>query len=143
MKSESIKSLRLTAYKLLTKKLTRPGEDIAEYAKKEKVYELQYHRYSNVLTPDLSNPKSKIAILFVSATSACGLSPGKWYFVINNKIYRRITYKDINKKVTSGLKATRDSNLIYYVTPINSTKEQKKEIIDVVMKKIGKSCQIT
>lgn len=136
-----IQNTKIVVYKALRQKMKRPHQRVVEFMKsnpKTKIWDIEFEgKYLGDACfrndHDLANPKSKLAILFISSTGQCGLRPGAWYVMVNNRLFKRVTYGDIGKKGTrSGLVTTRDGNVIMYLSPIKISKEDKSKMMGYI-----------
>ena len=81
----------------------------------------------------LSNPKQKIALWFEGSKKQMGLAPFKWYMIVNNRVFKRLTLRDIgNTRAQSGLSVRRDSKSIIYLTPLKFNKKDKLVLMEKI-----------
>lgn len=130
------KRANIVSYAALRHKLVRPRTDIVNMVSLgTDIWEMGFDTsLSDAIFcgAHLANPKRKLAIWFEGGSQACGIETWKWYFVVNNRLFRRITYKDIGKHARSGLIVKRDGLLLLYLTPMKIRKGDKKRIMNSV-----------
>lgn len=83
----------------------------------------------NLLETNISNPKNDIAILFVNRFKKYGLLAHRWYVMIGDRLFQRISLSDIGATGTSGLKARRNGNTVHYLWSIDHVTDEDKEKI--------------
>jgi len=92
------------------------------------------------ITEAMANPKAKIAMWFLGREKAYGIVPGKWYMMVNNRVFCRLSYKDIGVSgAVSGLKSTRDGKAVIYLTPMKINRKDKEKIMEAVSLQLTKS----
>jgi len=148
-----VKGAKLVVYNTLRRKPKRPHKLVAAAMHKIKIWEIEFPTESLAesmgfwsrraieyrlglgeevydMNSAMSNPKSKIALWFEGGKKECGLEPFKWYIMVNNRIFRRITYRDLGKKnAKSGLHVKRDGKCSIYLEPMKIGKKDKARIM--------------
>ena len=148
------KGAKLLAYSALRRKLTRPPRKMKKFIEENKevdVWEMEFPTESlglscfsedhpkckyNVVEV-LNNPKTKVTIWFSGGQKLCGVIPGKWHLIVNNRLFQRLSYRDIGViGAVSGLKAVRNKKSIIYLVPIKVSKNDKEKIMDSVSEQL-------
>ena len=85
---------------------------VVKFAKSHETYRMDICGF----TDRIQDPKYQLGIMFyISKNKDYNWQRG--YFLIDGKCYERMTYKDLNMQVRSGLKTTRPGFVQYYLTP--------------------------
>jgi len=85
---------------------------VVQFAKSHETYRMDVYDF----TEHINDPQNQLCIMFyVSKNKMFNWQRG--YFMIDDRCYERMTYKDLNMQVRTGLKTTRPDFVQYYLTP--------------------------
>ena len=66
---------------------------------------------------ELCNPTHNLAIICQSRSTDLGVNLLSEIMLISDKFYKRVTFKDLGKHKSYGLRSRVDGRLVYYLTP--------------------------